>query len=78
MLVLTRKKNESIQIGDSIELKVLGVEGDQVKLGIQAPEMVDIHRKEVYLDIQEQNNQAANTSVDLLQLLHSEKKDENL
>lgn len=73
MLVLARKKNESIQIDDSIELKVLGIEGDQVKLGIHALKTVDIHRKEVYLDIGQQNNEAANTPVDLLQLLHTEK-----
>lgn len=73
MLVLTRKKNESIQIGDSIEVKILGIEGDQVKLGIHAPKSVDIHRKEIYLDIQQQNNEAANTSIDLLKLLHIEK-----
>ncbi|MCF3943444.1 carbon storage regulator CsrA [Oceanobacillus alkalisoli] len=70
MLVLTRKKNEAIQIGDDIEIKVLGVEGDQVKLGIAAPKSVDIHRKEIYLDIKEQNNAAANLSLDLLDLMN--------
>ncbi|SFA88284.1 carbon storage regulator, CsrA [Lentibacillus halodurans] len=74
MLVLTRKQNESIQIDDNIEIKVLGVEGDQVKLGISAPKSVDIHRKEIYLDIQKQNNEAANLSVDILNLLQTEKK----
>ncbi|SFL84353.1 carbon storage regulator CsrA [Salibacterium qingdaonense] len=59
MLVLTRKPNESIQIGEDIEIKVIAVEGDQVKLGINAPGHVDIHRHEVYLSIQEENNEAA-------------------
>ncbi|GGN53653.1 carbon storage regulator CsrA [Oceanobacillus indicireducens] len=70
MLVLTRKKNEAIQIGDDIEIKVLGMEGDQVKLGIEAPKSVDIHRKEIYLDIKEQNNAAANFTLDLLELMN--------
>ncbi|MEH6948145.1 carbon storage regulator CsrA [Bacillus sp. JJ634] len=66
MLVLTRKLNESIMIGNGIEITVLAVEGEQVKLGIQAPKHVDIHRKEVYLSIQEENNQALNTEVNTL------------
>ncbi|WP_010098528.1 carbon storage regulator CsrA [Ornithinibacillus scapharcae] len=70
MLVLTRKLNEAIQIGDDIEIKVLSIEGDQIKLGIAAPKSVEIHRKEIYMDIQEQNNEAANVSVDLLKLLN--------
>ncbi|MBP1947977.1 carbon storage regulator CsrA [Virgibacillus litoralis] len=75
MLVLTRKQNESIQIGDDIEIKVLAIEGDQIKLGIDAPKSIDIHRKEVYLDIQNQNNEAANVSLDILKLLESKNKD---
>ncbi|MEK4802770.1 carbon storage regulator CsrA [Oceanobacillus sp. FSL K6-0118] len=74
MLILTRKKNESIQIGDDIEIKVLGIEGDQVKLGIAAPKSVEIHRKEIYLDIKEQNNEAANISLDVLKLLKDSNK----
>lgn len=61
MLVLTRKKNESIQVGEEIEITVLGIDGDQVKIGIQAPKHIDIHRKEVYVSIQEANKQAART-----------------
>lgn len=72
MLVLTRKKNEAVQIGDDIEIKVLEIDGDQVKLGIAAPKSVDIHRKEIYLDIQNQNNEAANIPLDLLRLLPDE------
>ncbi|WP_430790965.1 carbon storage regulator CsrA [Virgibacillus flavescens] len=69
MLVLTRKLNESIQIGEDIEIKVLGIDGDQIKLGISAPKSVEIHRKEIYIEIQEQNNAAANLSTELLGLL---------
>lgn len=58
MLVLTRKKGESIMIGDQIELVVLGTEGDTVKLGLKAPKHVDIFRKEVYDTIRESNRQA--------------------
>ncbi|MFD1361682.1 carbon storage regulator CsrA [Lentibacillus salinarum] len=74
MLVLTRKQNESIQIGEHIEVKVLDVAGDQVKLGVSAPGSVDIHRKEIYLDIQRQNNEAANLSEDILDILQTEEK----
>jgi len=69
MLVLTRKKNESIQIGENIEIKVLGVEGDQIKLGIHAPKSIDIHRKEIYEAIQKENNEAVNVSLDVLEVL---------
>ncbi|WP_010647614.1 carbon storage regulator CsrA [Oceanobacillus massiliensis] len=74
MLVLTRKRNESIQIGEEIEIKVLAVEGDQIKLGIEAPKSVDIYRKEIYLDIQQRNNEAANISLDVLTLLKESKE----
>lgn len=59
MLVLTRKENESIVIGDSIEVKVLEVKEHQVKLGISAPKAIAVHRKEVYLAIQAENESAA-------------------
>ncbi|APC49137.1 carbon storage regulator CsrA [Virgibacillus halodenitrificans] len=74
MLVLARKINEAIQIGEDIEIKVLSIEGDQVKLGIEAPRKTDIYRKEIYLDIQHENDQAANVPSDLLQLLNKSKK----
>ncbi|HEU5139254.1 MAG TPA: carbon storage regulator CsrA [Bacillales bacterium] len=67
MLILTRKSQQSIQIGDDIELKVLEISGDQVKLGIHAPKNVEIHRKEIHLAIQEENNKAAGTSAELLE-----------
>jgi carbon storage regulator len=58
MLVLSRKKGESIMIGDHIEVKIIAVEGDQVKLGIVAPKAVKVHRTEVFESIQQQNKEA--------------------
>lgn len=66
MLVLSRKKGETIMIGDQIEVKVISVEGDQVKLGILAPKSVKVHRSEVFEAIQQQNKEALATSVDAL------------
>lgn len=62
MLVLTRKEDESIMIGDDIEVKVLDLKESQVKLGIVAPREVAVHRREVYLAIQAENAQAATVS----------------
>jgi carbon storage regulator len=59
MLVLTRKPNESIMIGDDIELSVLAVTREKVRLGIQAPREVPVFRKEVYLAIQQQDAEAS-------------------
>jgi carbon storage regulator len=64
MLVLTRKLNESIMIGDSVEVTVVEVKGEQVKLGITAPKDVKVHRKEVYLAIQSENIDASKLAVD--------------
>ncbi|UOQ94396.1 carbon storage regulator CsrA [Halobacillus shinanisalinarum] len=75
MLVLNRKAGESIRIGDDIELKVVSVEGGQVKLGIDAPKHVEIHRQEVYAAIQSENTEAATFSENLLDLLKSSKND---
>lgn len=58
MLILSRKKGESIQIGDDIEITIAAIHGDQVKIGINAPKHVEIHRKEVYLEIQKENANA--------------------
>ena len=66
MLVLTRKKGETIMIGDQIEVKVISVEGDQVKLGIVAPKSVKVHRSEVFEAIQQQNKEALASSLDVL------------
>ncbi|SNZ05147.1 carbon storage regulator, CsrA [Terribacillus aidingensis] len=69
MLVLTRKVGESVKIGNDIELTILSIDGEQIKLGIDAPKEITIHRKEVYLAIEQENSTAANTSVDLLNFL---------
>ena len=62
MLVLTRKENESIMIGDDIEVKLLDLRENQVKIGIIAPRSIAVHRREVYLAIQAENAQAATTA----------------
>ncbi|OLN24037.1 carbon storage regulator [Domibacillus antri] len=59
MLVLTRKPGEALMIGDDIEITVVAVSGDQVKLGINAPKHVDIHRKEIYVQIGDENKSAS-------------------
>ncbi len=58
MLALTRKKGESIIINNNIEISILEMRGDQVKIGISAPKEVPVYRKEVYLQIQEENKAA--------------------
>jgi carbon storage regulator len=56
MLVLTRKSNQSIMIGDEIEVSVLAIMGEKVRIGIQAPRSVPVFRKEVYLEIQQERS----------------------
>ncbi|MGI8461317.1 MAG: carbon storage regulator CsrA [Solirubrobacterales bacterium] len=58
MLVLTRKTNQSIMIGDDVEVSVLAVAGDKVRIGIAAPRDIPVFRKEVYLSIQAENSGA--------------------
>jgi carbon storage regulator len=65
MLILTRKTNEKVVIGDGIVVSVVEVRGDQVKLGIEAPRSVKVYRQEVYLAIQEENRRAADSALDL-------------
>ena len=60
MLALSRKKNEAVVINNNIEITILEVKGDQVKIGISAPKDVPIYRKEVYLQIQQANSEAVN------------------
>lgn len=62
MLILSRKKDESIVIGDNITISVVDIKGDQVKLGIKAPGDVKVFRQEVYAAIQAENRAAANIS----------------
>lgn len=59
MLVLSRKKQESIVLGNNIEITVIDIQGDQVRLGITAPRNIPVHRKEIFLEIQEENKKAA-------------------
>jgi len=59
MLVLTRKLGQSIVIGDEIEVVVLEVRGEQVRIGIKAPKTVQVHRKEIYEQIQEENRSSS-------------------
>lgn len=58
MLALSRKKNEAIVINNNIEVTILEVKGDQVKIGISAPKEVPVYRKEVYVQIQNANKEA--------------------
>ncbi len=62
MLALSRKKDEAIVINNDIEITIIEVKGDQVKLGISAPKSVSIYRKEVYMQIQEANKASADAT----------------
>lgn len=68
MLVITRKRDEAIIIGDGIEIKVLRVGKDGVRLGITAPNDVAVHRQEIYERVRKANKSAASTTVDASQL----------
>lgn len=65
MLILTRKEDESIMIGNEIEVSVVDVKGDQVKIGIKAPKEIKVYRREVFLAIQKENLAAAKTGTSL-------------
>ena len=64
MLVLSRQRDESIIIGDNIVVTIVDVRGDKVRLGIEAPREVSVHRREVYEAIQRENQQAAQIRLD--------------
>jgi carbon storage regulator len=66
MLILARKINESIMVGDQVEISIVDIKGDQVKLGISAPRQVKVYRREVYQLIQQENLKAAQAKPDLL------------
>lgn len=66
MLVLSRTRDETIMIGDHIEITVVDIRGDKVRLGINAPTTVPVHRKEVYEAIKQENHQAARLSAEAL------------
>ncbi|MCL1878420.1 MAG: carbon storage regulator CsrA [Defluviitaleaceae bacterium] len=69
MLALTRKKGESIVIGDDIEIVVLGISGEQTRLGILAPKSVTVHRKEIFDQIRNENTEATMNVKEKLQKL---------
>ena len=78
MLVLSRQRDETIMIGDDVEITVVDIRGDKVRLGIHAPRTIQVHRKEVYEAIQRENTAAANAPINdldsLNHQLHSRKK----
>ena len=61
MLALSRKKNEALVINNNIEITILEIKGDQVKIGINAPKEIPVYRKEVYVQIQKENEDAMNS-----------------
>jgi len=65
MLILSRKKDESIMIGEQIEISVVDIKGDQIKLGIKAPRDIKVYRQEVFVEIQKENQAAAKTGTEL-------------
>ena len=70
MLALTRKKDEALILNNNIEIRILDIRGDQIKIGIEAPREVSIYRKEIYQQIQEVNKESMSTSdVDALNKL---------
>lgn len=71
MLVLSRKINQSIVIGDNIEIILVDIRGDQIKLGINAPKTVKIFRKEVYEEVKSQNLEASQSTIEELNILSS-------
>jgi len=62
MLVLSREREETIMIGDNIEIKIVDIRGDKVRIGINAPKNISVHRKEVYETIMRENERAARLS----------------
>ena len=63
MLALSRKKNEALVINNNVEVTILEIKGDQVKMGIEAPKEVPVYRKEVYLQIQQSNKEAMDNTI---------------
>jgi carbon storage regulator len=75
LLVLTRKSNQSIMIGDEIEVSVLSIMGEKVRIGIQAPRNIPVFRKEVYLEIQQEKASGSRAEVETaLENLGSDEK----
>lgn len=79
MLILTRKSGEGIRIGDSITIKVIEIRGNQVRLGVEAPKNIMVHRDEIYTLIRQENELAAQSSpstVDVLTTIWQQHKGE--
>ena len=74
MLILSRKKGEAIKIGDDIEIKVVAISGDQVKIGIDAPKHIEVYRQELYEQIQLENKQAIKTPDRIIDLIPKSQK----
>ena len=72
MLVLSRQRDETIMIGDEIEITVVDIRGDKVRLGITAPRQIQVHRKEVYDAIRRENAEAAAVDVEDLNLARAQ------
>ncbi|SDI81744.1 carbon storage regulator, CsrA [Frankineae bacterium MT45] len=69
MLILTRRSGESVMVGDDIVITIFEVRGDAVRIGIQAPRSVAVHREEVYLELQAANQSAASPDDDVIDAL---------
>ncbi|MCL2576919.1 MAG: carbon storage regulator CsrA [Defluviitaleaceae bacterium] len=69
MLALTRRKGESIVIGDNIEMVVLGITGEQVRIGVIAPKSISVHRKEIFEQIRSENKEAMQNAKEKLKTL---------
>ena len=69
MLILARKENETIVIGDNVEVTIVNIKGDYVKIGINAPQDVKVFRKEIYVDIQKENIEASKINPDAVKSL---------
>lgn len=69
MLIITRKKGESLMLGDDIEITISKIEDGSVKIGINAPKNISILRKELYEQVQEENQNAANFDINLLKTI---------
>ncbi len=65
MLALTRKPKESIIIGNEVEVTILEIKGDQVKIGINAPKTIPVYRKEIYVQIQQSNKESVESKADI-------------
>ncbi|CAM3526730.1 carbon storage regulator CsrA [Marinicrinis lubricantis] len=77
MLILSRKKGEAVMIGEDIEIMISNVEGDIVKIGINAPKSISVYRKEVYESIQKSNREAVDSQISTSDLVGMLKKGEN-